>query len=228
VEAEVSEALRAITDAARIVRARLPSHHGFDLHDLVSIGYEAVATRGLEATDQRILVFIRAKQAMITAARKWSGRSACGYQRRTFLDPMFSEYDDGVAVWDQWRRHALPLESMIDMKRALLAMRLREAVAWYSHHWLEEDRDHLRRELGVGDVRLGQYCAAARAQLAAAWLDGDPAPVGKASQTPENADRRKRYSDLKRLGATTRQAQKNLTPTRYAAMVRQLTPEAAE
>ncbi len=241
--------MKAITDAARYVRARLPRGHGLELADLVSVGAEHVL-RYLSGSDtaSHVLVFISARQAMVMAARRWSGRCIHGTKRKTFADPVFCGFDEArdVGHWDQWLRYTLPLEEMIDTKRALLAMQLREAVAWYSHHWLCEELTHLEAELGVSHGRIRQYCAAARAKLAAAWQGerfdtedeirerrrlelvarDERRAVANARML---AERKARYAELKRLGADHKLAQwGGVAKSRYLVTVRQLTAEAAE
>jgi hypothetical protein len=158
---------RAIADAARIVRAR---NRRCELDELVQVGWERVLRYLGRDNVSPTLAFVCAKQGMIEATRLAAGRDRHGRTRR-FADPVFVPVDEDrdVAVWDQWRRHALPIEEMIDAKRALLGMQLREAVAWYSHHWTGDELGRLTNEFGVTEGRIRQYCASARAKLAAAW-----------------------------------------------------------
>lgn len=241
----LEEHMKPITDAARIVRSRMPRGCTLELADLVSIGAEHVL-RYVRATDGNLtaLVFVSARRAMEQEVRRSCGRAHSGRARKTFVDPQFVSFDElDVGAWDQWRRFVLPIEELIDAKRALLGMQLREAVAWYSHHWLCEELDHLEVELGVSEHRIRQYCAAAREKLAAAWQ-------GERMQTDEEwrehrqrqqeeqraaahaqmlADRKARYTDLRRLGADAKTARWGCaTKPRYLVAVRQLTAEAAE
>jgi hypothetical protein len=167
----------AISDAARIVKAALPPGNGLELADLVNIGAERVLRYG---PSSRVLAFVCAKQGMQYEVQRWrAGRQA----RR--LRPDFVEYDDD---WDAsaWRRSAaLDVELLIDLKRALLAMQLREAVAWYSHHWIGEELGHLEQEFGVTESRIRQYIAAALDKLKAAWR-------GAAFETEEDRATRER------------------------------------
>lgn len=243
----IEDWMRPITDAARIVKASLPKGHGLELADLVSIGAERVLRYLGEAPSSAVLVFVCARQGMESEARRWSARGThAGRRVKARLE--FCDYDEArdVAYWDQWRRYTLPVETMIDMKRALLAMQLREAVSWYSHHWLGEELDHLERELGVTDGRVQQYCASARKKLAATWrgehfeTEGEIA-ARKARQIAERdarraaanarmlAARRERFAELKRLGAEPGQAKiGSRSKVQFATAYRQLTAEAAE
>jgi hypothetical protein len=201
----------AISDAARIVKASLPTGHALELADLVQIGVERVLRYG---PADRVLAFVCARQGMYHEVRRWrAGRQA----RR--LEPVFVEYE---SEWDDfvWRRRtALDVELLIDLKRALLGMQLREAVAWYSHHWIGEELGHLEQEFGVTEGRIRQYVAAARDKLKAAWR-------GAAFETEEDraarerarvgardvararanakmlAERRSRRAQLRAMGAT--------------------------
>jgi hypothetical protein len=205
----------AISDAARIVKAALPPGHGLELADLVQIGVERILRYGPASP---VLAFVCAKQGMQLEVQRWRA----GRQARRFR-PEFVEYQDN---WDDfvWRRStALDLELLIDLKRALLAMQLREAVAWYSHHWLGEELGHLEPELGVTEGRIQQYVAAARDKLKAAWrgasfeTEEDRATrerarvaardVARAAATEKMlAERRSRYAQLRAMGASSAEA----------------------
>jgi hypothetical protein len=228
----VEDYMPAISDAARIVKASLPAGHALELADLVNIGVERVLRYG---SSSRVLAFICAKQGMQYEVQRWrAGRQA----RR--LRPEFVEYQSD---WDHsvWRRStALDVELLIDLKRALLAMQLREAVAWYSHHWIGEELGHLEQEFGVTEGRIRQYCAAARDKLKAAWR-------GAAFETEEDratrerarlaacdvardvatakmlAERRSRRSQLRAMGATSEQATRGCrSRVQFMVMARQL------
>lgn len=226
----------AISDAARIVKASLPAGHGLELADLVSIGAERVLRYLAGSGDgSPILAFVCAKQGMQYEVLRWrAGRQA----RR--LRPDFVEYDGD---WDHsvWRRStALDVELLIDLKRALLAMQLREAVAWYSHHWIGEELGHLEQEFGVTEGRIRQYIAAARDKLKAAWR-------GAAFETEEDratrertrvaardvaravanekmlAERQGRRIQLRAMGASSAQAIRGSSSrVRFMAMARQV------
>lgn len=230
------EVARAICDAARIVRAG--NRGGVELNELVQVGWERVLRYLGREHVSPTLAFVCAKQGMLAEVRRAAGRDQLG-RRRRFPDPVFVAIDDrDVSVWDQWRRYALPLEHMIDVKRALLAMQLREAVAWYSHHWLCEGLDHLMPELGVSEARIRQYCRAARDKLAAAWagewfeteadLEERRATAARerdARRADANermlAERRRRFAELRELGVSSKAARRASGSTaRYAAIVR--------
>ena len=232
--------MRPITDAARMVRGQLPPGHGLELADLVSVGAEhAIRYKPTSA----VLVFIGARHMMWKAARKWSGRSRIDSPAQRDA-PVFVEYQE---PFDGWRRRVgYDIETLIDVKRALLSMQLREAVSWYSHHWLCEELDHLESEFGVSEARIRQYCAAARAKLKAAWIGDsfvteDDRAATKQAQCAERdarravahekmlAERRWRHAELQRLGASRVDARKGCrSHTQFAAVCRQLVPEAAE
>lgn len=228
----------AISDAARIVKASLPPGHGLELADLVSIGAERVLRYSPASP---VLAFVCAKQGMQYEVRRWrAGRQAQRFQELRRDLPEFVPYDD---EWDStvWRRSTvLDVELLIDLKRALLSMQLREAIAWYSHHWLCEELRHLEPELGVGEARIRQYVAAARDKLAAAWrgasfeTEEDKArrertriaarDAGRAMAAEKKLTlRRSRYAQLRAMGANPAQAERGCSSSvRFLAVARQL------
>jgi DNA-directed RNA polymerase specialized sigma24 family protein len=124
-----------ISDAARIVRATIP-RHSLDLEDLVQIGWEATL-RYLSpgsGTVSRVLVFVAAKAAMLTASAKWLHKAwkpnASGNRVRSGPEPEASE-------WQEWLRAepTPPIEFMIDVRRALARAREQERDAWLSTRW---------------------------------------------------------------------------------------------
>lgn len=240
----IEDCMRPISDAARIVRATLPPGHGFELSDLVSIGVERVLTylRGTPGA-QPALVFVCAKQGMLYESRRWIGKdphALQGEKKRKSPDPILTGHHEWMGTVP-----TPPIAEMIDMKRALLSMQLREAVAWYSHHWLCEELDHLETELGVSEGRIRQYCRTARDKLAAAWKgDGfeseDQKRARKASAEAEAearrraahaemlSERRSRYADLRQLGVSGAEAAKAAsTRARYATLCQKFKTEAA-
>lgn len=228
----VEDYMPAISDAARIVKASLPPGHGLELADLVSIGVERILRYGPSSP---VLAFVCAKQGMQLEVQRWrAGRQA----RR--LRPQFVEYQ---TEWDDrmWRRSTtLDVELLIDLKRALLGMQLREAIAWYSHHWIGEELGHLERELGVGEGRIRQYVAEAREKLKAAWrgaafeTEEDRAARERARVAARDvaraaanekmlAERRARRVQLRAMGASSAQAIKGASSrVRFLRVARQL------
>ena len=173
-----------------------------ELNELVQVGWERVLRYLGRETTNAVLAFVCAKQGMLAETRLAAGRDRNGRARRRG-DPVFVELDENrdVAVWDQWRRFSLPVEEMIDAKRALLGMQMREAVAWYSHHWLGAELGELTGELGVTEGRIRQYCASARAKLAAAWA-GDAVETEAEREQRERRERNER--DAQRAAANER------------------------
>lgn len=118
---------RPITDAARIVRSMLPKH-SFDLDELVQIGWEKVLRYPPES-GSRTLVFVAAKLAMLNAHNQWIRRewrpNASGNRERTGPAPRLEEFQE-------WQRCSPtpPIESLIDLRRALSRMRDEEREAW--------------------------------------------------------------------------------------------------
>lgn len=227
----------AISDAARIVRASLPAGHCLELADLVNIGVERVLRYGPAS---RVLAFVCARQGMQYEVQRWRA----GRQVRR-LRPDFVEYDESYDA-SAWRRsNALDVELLIDLKRALLAMQLREAVAWYSHHWIGEELGHLEQEFGVTEGRIRQYVAAARDKLKAAWrgaafeTEEDRATRERARVAARDvaraaanakmlADRRSRRAQLRAMGATSPQATKGCrSRVEFLAAARRLAAEGA-
>lgn len=158
---------KPITDAARHVRARLPRSNTIELADLVQVGWERV-TRYLSgaAVASTTLVFVCAKQGMVEEAARWASNAwapdSSGKPRRTGKAPAFT----GVHEWH--RTTTLDVDLLIDIKRTLLSMPLREAASWYSRHMLDERVGSLGPEFGVSRSRICQYELAARAKLQAA------------------------------------------------------------
>lgn len=157
---------KPISDAARHVRARLPRSNTIELADLVQIGWERV-TRYLRGASSAhtTLVFVCAKQGMFDEAARWAGNAwapdAAGKARRIGEAPAFT----GEHEWHSCTR--LDVDLLIDIKRALLSMPLREAASWYSRHMLDERVGTLGPEFGVSRGRICQYEMAARARLRA-------------------------------------------------------------
>ena len=222
----------AISDAARIVKASLPAGHGLELADLVNIGVERILRYGPASP---VLAFICAKQGMQYEVKRWRAGRQAQRLRPEFVEYQ-SEWDDGV-----WRRATcLDLELLIDVKRALLSMRLNEAVSWYSSHWLGEDLTHLEGELGVKWCRIRQYIASAQDKLkftlrgVAFETEEDRAirertriaarDVGRAAAAKQKqAERRSRFDQLRAMGATSRQALKGATSrVQFRKLSRQL------
>lgn len=123
-----------ISDAARIVRANIP-RHSLDLEDLVQIGWEATQ-RYLGGKDNvsRVLVFVAAKSAMLTASARWIGkawgRNASGNRVRNGAPADVSEWQDWLRV-----EPMPPIEFMIDVRRALERAREQDRAAWLSTRW---------------------------------------------------------------------------------------------
>lgn len=214
----VDDFARPISDAARIVRSGLPSSNTIELCDLVQAGW-LHATRYLQGAESvsRTLVFVSVKHAMHQAALEWgqhawvdSGgkRSRRGYaRRRRYGDP------PELTGLHEWHR-CVPtpdLALLIDVKRTLLAMPLREAVAWYSQRQLDEPAHKLAPEFGVTHTRVVQLAAAANDKLRQVV---DPDREVRPSNTIILSDwkakyrheRRQRYGELRRLGASVKMA----------------------
>jgi|GEM_PF-5261060 len=214
----VDDFARPISDAARIVRRGLPSSNTIELCDLVQAGW-LHATRYLQGAESasRLLVFVSVKHAMHAAALEWgqnawadsSGkRSPLGYARRRRLgDP------PQLTGLHEWHR-IVPtpdLALLIDIKRALLSMPLREAVAWYSQRQLDEPSHKLAPEFGVTRTRVVQLAAAANDKLRQVVdPDGEMRPSNTIILSDWKAkhrhDRRQRYGELRRLGASVKMA----------------------
>lgn len=180
----------AISNAARVVKARLPSGHGLELADLVQIGAEKVL-RYLSGTDGTayLLAFVCAKQGMIHEARRWSGRSRHGTQRK-FADPVFVEYDaerdDNV---DWLRRCTTPnLEAWIDLVRALFSLNSTKAAAWYGHHVLGQSSAEISRGIGVTASDIVQHRQDAELRVNARMRADRWAPLGPRPAEPTPLD----------------------------------------
>jgi len=214
----VDDFARPISDAARIVRSGLPSSNTIELCDLVQAGW-LHATRYLQGAESvsRTLVFVSVKHAMHQSALEWGQhawadaggkRSKRGYaQRRRYGDP------PQLTGFHEWHR-CVPtpdLEMLIDVKRTLLSMPLREAVAWYSQRQLEEPAHKLAPEFGVSKGRVVQLAEMANDKLREAV---DPEREMRPSNTiilsdwkaKHRHERRQRYGELRRLGASVKMA----------------------
>lgn len=181
----------AISNAARVVKARLPPGHGLDLADLVQIGAEKVM-RYLSHTDGTCytLAFVCAKQGMIHEARRWSGRSRHGTQRKTVTDPVFVEYEaerDDVCDW--FRRCTSPnIEAWIDLVRALFSLNSTKAAAWYGHHVLGESDAEIARGIGGVSSGITQHRQDAEFRVNARMRADRWAPLGPRPAEPTPLD----------------------------------------
>jgi hypothetical protein len=103
------------------------------------------------------------------------------------------------------------LALLIDVKRTLLSLPLREAVAWYSQRQLDEPSRKLAPEFGVTHTRVVQLAAAANDKLRQVV---DPDREVRPSNTiilsdwkaKHRHERRLRYGELRRLGASVKMA----------------------
>lgn len=181
--------MRAISHAARVVKAALPPGHGLELADLVQIGAERVLRylSGTEGTSYT-LAFICAKQGMFHEARLWSGRSRHGTQRKTVRDPVFVEYEDerdDIVDWLQ-RCTSPNLEAWIDLVRALFSLNSTKAAAWYGHHVLGQSNAEIGRGIGVTGSDIVQHRRDAELRVNACMRADRWAPLGPrpAERTP--------------------------------------------
>jgi hypothetical protein len=170
-------------------------------------------------------VFVSVKHAMHEAALEWgqnawvesSGkRSPLGYarRRRTGEPPQLT----GLHEWH--RIVPTPdLALLIDIKRTLLSMPLREAVAWYSQRQLDEPAHKLAPEFGVTRGRVVQLAAAANDKLRQVV---DPDREMRPSNTiilsdwkaKHRHERCQRYGELRRLGASVKMATRGAKSTK--------------
>lgn len=215
-----------ITDAARLVHRGLPRSSGVELADLVQAGWERVTRYLGSAPTSRTLVFVCAKQGMLEESRALRGLPR---------DYRAGGVAPKLEGWHEWARitPALPMETLIDIKRTLLAMPLREAASWYSRHMLDEPVGKLGPEFGVCRGRVCQYEQAARAKLKVVALSGDEPRASSArilgtAALRRTAEERLRYRELRDLGASVKQATRNCrSPSLFAAATRALQANAA-
>lgn len=195
--------LRAVSDAARYVRNRLPRGNTIELQDLVQVGHERVL-RYVREGSPPVVVFICAKQGMLDEARSWGNRPR---------DSRTKASDDPATYpVHRWPRHTEPdIEFLLDLKRELFRMPLHHAAAWYSRHVLDEPVGTIGDGLGVSRGSVCLYEMAARKRLRDAVEAGEPLRrsetriLGTAALR-RNAVERERYAELRRLGATVRAA----------------------
>ena len=200
-----------------------------DLGDLVQVGWERVTRYLAGGTAHPTLVFICARDAMLEESRRWRGLPADGRTLRAWRASGGDERGDSFG----WPRYtpAPDIELLIDVKRTLLAMRLREAAAWYSRHVLDEPVGKLGPEFGVSRGRVCQYEIAARERLKEVALAGEVPRTCKArimgtAKLRRHVDERARYAELRALGATVRQATRGAKSAHaFACMQRQLAPD---
>jgi hypothetical protein len=136
-------AMKPIADAARVVYRRERCHRdGIELAELVQVGAERVLRYlGDRPDEPRTLAFVGAKQGMEEFVRHWRGQPRdCRTKRGRPLMLQYYEPESDDALPHTWHRSipAPPVEMLIDCYRALLSMRLKDAVAWHCHYWLEE------------------------------------------------------------------------------------------
>lgn len=217
---------RPITDAARLVHARLSRKVTLELADLVQVGWERVSRYLADGTASPIVVFICARDGMFDEVRRWQELPADARTLRAWRAAGGDEIGDTFG----WPRYtpALDIELLIDVKRALLDMKLREAASWYSRHVLDEPVGKLGPEFGVGRGRICQYEISARARLREVVLDGEPhrpstARIMGTAKLKRSIEERTRYAELRKLGATVKQATRGAkSPNCFASMLRQL------
>ena len=219
--------MRTITEAAHYVRRHLPRSNSIEVCDLVQVGAERVQRYlGDQGSEHRTLVFVCAKQGMFEEARRWMGLPP-DRRVKVYVEPQF------CPVHDWHRSTSIPIELLIDIKRTLFSMPLREAAAWYSRHMLDEPVGTLGAEFGVTRGMVCLYEIAARKKLRTAVSGGEPlrksrARIGGAALKRHLVER-ERYAELRRLGASVQHANRWCkSANTYATAIRQLDAEAAE
>ena len=214
--------LRAISDAARYVRNRLPRSNSIELQDLVQVGHEKVL-RYVRDGQQPVVAFICARDAMFQEARWWRGGSR---------DARTPAPDLSTSPVHRWHRHTeLDVEFLIDLKREIFRLPLHHAAAWYSRHVLDEPVGTIAAGLGVSRGSVCLYEIAARKRLREAVEAGEPLRQSgkRILGTPAlraNAVQRERYAELRRLGASRHAALRGAkSPTCFSSALRRLAAE---
>lgn len=194
VRAGNSDWAAAISDAARIVfaRFRVRAHFDLELSDLVQIGWERVL-RYMSPDASRVLVFVCAKQGMMREAKTCGAMAGNRKLQHGRPDAVpFDDEDGGSLTF--WRRATppLPIEEMIDAKRALLALPLPEAYSWMACDVVGHDLEHAAGELARSPSSVRCYLRQARQALGMAtdgkW--GVVAQSGTAWGDMDDAERR--------------------------------------
>jgi hypothetical protein len=228
--------LRAISDAARIVRRRLPPSNSIELQDLVQVGCERVLRYVREGMPP-VFAFICARDGMMEESCRWAQKAwvtVPGKLHRGKYAKRVRRGDPPILTGlHEWHR-SIPAPDMallIDIKRTLLTMPLREAVAWHSQHQLDKPAHQLAPEFGVTPTRVVQLAAAANLRLRNVV---DPEGEMRPSNTiilsnwkeKHRHDTRQRYSELRRLGASVKMATRGAKSANlYADTVRILQTE---
>ena len=226
----IEDHMVTISEAARYVRARLPRSNPIDLQDLVQVGAERVLRyMGSREGEMKTLVFICAKAGMLDEA----------YRHRSIVRPRDRKtkvVDDPASYpIHRWARHTeYDIEFMLDLKRELLRMPLRQAASWYSRHVLDEPVGTLGPEFGVSRGMVCLYEIAARKRLRAVMEAGEAmrdsaARIYGTATLRRGQVERQRYAELRRQGASVQHATRGAKSTHcYAQALRQLTAEATE
>lgn len=206
---ELSDWMPQISDAARIVFRQWRGSRNFDLElsDLVQIGCERVLTylSGAESITG-VLVFVCAKQGMQYEARRSGGMPGNRKNQHGRPDtlPLSEPEDDGFPT--HWRKFtpALPIEEMIDAKRALLALPMREAYSWLACDVWGHEKTHAANELGMSYASVRVYLRQARRSLGMA-TDGKWGGEQRGLWERLDDDERRELVRLKSLGLTWRE-----------------------
>lgn len=221
--------LRAISDAARYVRRRLPSSNTIELQDLVQVGCERVLRYVREGLPP-VVAFICARDGMVEESRRWAQKTwvAAEGRKKLHLGKYAPRVRSGPAPrltgLHEWHRcvPAPDMALLIDIKRTLLTLPLREAVAWHAQHQLDKPAHELAPEFGVSPTRVVQLAAAANGKLRAAVdPDGEMRPsntiILSTWKEKYRHERRQRYQELRDLGASVKMATRGAKSTRLFA-----------
>lgn len=208
--------LRAISDAARYVRSRLPSSNTIELQDLVQVGCERVLRYVREGLPP-VVAFICARDGMVEESRRWA-QNAWAPSRGKLIRGKYAKMRrigdaPRLTGFHEWHR-CIPAPDMallIDIKRTLLSLPLREAVAWHSQHQLDRPAHELAPEFGVSHMRIVQLARAANDKLRTVVdPDGEMRPsntiVLATARQRYNHETQRRYRELRDLGASRKMA----------------------
>lgn len=220
----VEQWAQPISDAARIVRATTP-RHSLDLEDLVQIGWEATLRYLSPGSVSRVLVFVAAKSAMLTASAKWLhkawSRNGSGNRVRGGPAPRLEGYHHWMQV-----EPTPPMELFIDLRRAFERLRAEERGAWAATRWRGETVADAGTLLGC---RPATVIARARIADKRLILAAGGKSAARAGRTPVHSRKRDqfraRYRELRALGVEPAKANRAAHAQHaYATLLRQVSP----
>jgi DNA-directed RNA polymerase specialized sigma24 family protein len=167
-----------ITQEAKRLRAKLPPGHPAEVADLVSGGaLHVLETLEWGCNAGPALIRVRARQGMLVELRRWDH----GTRDHPVRSGSLIDYDDWSAVESTFdvRRCTPrpPIELMIDLLRAVVKLRLQNALAFVSHYLADNDHEVAARAFGIEADQMRTAAERARRELQHVLEDYEPRPA---------------------------------------------------